>query len=84
MDIENFLPKNPDFLPKNPDMDGYGSGRTGWSEVGLRILPREGLYFKLCAYEIRVKMVSIFFSGHPVYTCPLLTFFNVCMYVCMY
>ena len=32
------------FLPKNPDMDGYGSGRTGWSGVGLRILPREGLY----------------------------------------
>ena len=31
------------FLPKNPDMDGYGSGRTGWSGVGLRILPREGL-----------------------------------------
>ena len=27
------------FYPKNPDMDGYGSGRTGWSEVGLRILP---------------------------------------------
>ena len=32
------------FPPKNPDMDGYGSGRTGWSGVGLRILPREGLY----------------------------------------
>ena len=32
------------FLPKNPDMDGYGSGRTWWSGVGLRILPREGLY----------------------------------------
>ena len=31
------------FLPKNPDMDGYESGRTGWSGVGLRILPREGL-----------------------------------------
>ena len=30
------------FLPKNPDMDWYGSGRTGWSGVGLRILPREG------------------------------------------
>ena len=32
------------FLSKNPDMDGYGSGRTGWSGVGLRILPREGLF----------------------------------------
>ena len=32
------------FLPKNLDMDGYGSGRTGWSGVGLRILPRERLY----------------------------------------
>ena len=29
---------------KNPDMDGYGSGRTGWSGVGLiKILRREGL-----------------------------------------
>ena len=32
------------FLPSTPDMDGYGSGRTGWSGVGLKILPREGLY----------------------------------------
>ena len=32
------------FLSKNPDMDGYGSGRKGWSGVGLRILSREGLY----------------------------------------
>ena len=28
---------------KNPDMDGYGSGQTGWSGVGLEILHREGL-----------------------------------------
>ena len=32
------------FLPTNPDMDGYGYGRTGWSGVGLKILPHEGLY----------------------------------------
>ena len=32
-----------EFSTKNPDMDGYGSGRTVWSGVGLRILPREGL-----------------------------------------
>ena len=25
---------------KNPDMDGYGSGPTGWSGVGPKILPR--------------------------------------------
>ena len=31
------------FLQKNPDMDGHGSSRTGWSGVGLKILPREGL-----------------------------------------
>ena len=42
---------NGDFLPpppkkkkkKNPNMDGYGSCRMEWSEVGLTILPRDGL-----------------------------------------
>ena len=51
METGNFLPKNGygwkwgiSLQTKNPDMDGYGSGRTGWSGVGLKILPREGLY----------------------------------------
>ena len=47
----NFLPQKwiwvevGNFLPNTPDMDGYGSGRTGWSGVGLVILPREGLQY---------------------------------------
>ena len=34
---------NGEFSTKNPDMDRYGSGRTGWSGVGLKNFPREGL-----------------------------------------
>ena len=30
------------FLPKKSDIDGYGSGRTRWSEVGLKILLVKG------------------------------------------
>ena len=32
------------ILPRNPDKDGYGSGRTGWSGLGLKMLPHEGLH----------------------------------------
>ena len=34
---------NGEFSKKNPYVDWYGSGRTGWSGVGLEILSREGL-----------------------------------------
>ena len=60
MDIVNFL-------PKNPDIDGYGSGRNGWSGVGLRNLPREGLY---------ARSLFCFPSPFCMFICVLFVNFN--------